>query len=264
MALKNKWNFRHLQRIPRVGFKDCRQSRGPVNDKEDKVLVIPIFPLELTVLPGEPQVLRIFEPRYKQMLDDCLLDDAPFGLCLIDPFHPVSGWAGPHHIGTTARITEHEEVGSNHMIEIQGQRRFHILSILEPALPPMDPVQHRVFPDLESLLELVAEEEDESKLYIRAEVEWLDEPEGDLEDEHKQRLEVAWMDFLEVLGHHNGMSEEILQEWKGAQLATVNDWDAAALWRLASVMVLNPDDKQSLLLSESISELAEEILQFVP
>lgn len=264
MTLKSDLSFRLLEQFSRVGFKDCRQSRGAMNNKDDKVLVIPIFPLELTVLPGEPQILRIFEPRYKQMLDDCLLDDAPFGLCLIDPFHPVAGWAGPHHIGTIARITEHEEVGSNHMIEIQGQRRFHIVNILEPALPPMDPVQHRVFPDLESLLELIEEEEITSKLYLRAEIEWLDEPEGELEEECKQRLEVAWMEFLEILGHNNGMPEEILQEWKGAQLATVNEWDAAALWRIASVMVLNPDDKQTLLLSESISELAEEILHFVP
>jgi len=264
MAQKSDPRFHLLDPIPRVEFKDCQQSRGLMNSEDDNILVLPIFPLELTLLPGEPQVLRIFEPRYKQMLDDCLLDDAPFGLCLIDPFNPVSGWAGPHHVGTTARITSHEEVGSNHMIEIQGQRRFHILNILEPSLPPMDPVQHRVFPDLESLLELVDEEDDSSKLYIRAEIEWLDEPEGELEEEHKQRLEVAWMDFLEVLGHHNGMPEEILQEWKNAQLSTVNEWDAAALWRLASVMLLNPDDKQSLLLSDSISEMAEEILHLAP
>ena len=124
---------------------------------DEQTLTIPVFPLELTLLPGEPQVLRIYEPRYKQMLDDCLLDEAPFGLCLIDPFHPITGWAGPHLVGTTARITEHEEVGSNHMIEIQGQRRFRILKLIEPSLPPMDPVQHRVFPDLESLLQLATQ-----------------------------------------------------------------------------------------------------------
>ncbi len=151
---------------------------------DEQTLIIPVFPLELTLLPGEPQVLRIYEPRYKQMLDDCLLDEAPFGLCLIDPFHPITGWAGPHLVGTTARITEHEEVGSNHMIEIQGQRRFRILKLIEPSLPPMDPVQHRVFPDLESLLQLVDDEE-EGRLYIRAEVEFLSEPQGALKDELK-------------------------------------------------------------------------------
>ncbi len=230
---------------------------------DEQTLIIPVFPLELTLLPGEPQVLRIYEPRYKQMLDDCLLDEAPFGLCLIDPFHPITGWAGPHLVGTTARITEHEEVGSNHMIEIQGQRRFRILKLIEPSLPPMDPVQHRVFPDLESLLQLVDDEE-EGRLYIRAEVEFLSEPQGTLKDELKCELEEEWLSFLDILGNHNGMSSEILEEWKGAQLATVNDWDAAALWRIASVMVMDANDKQSLLESEDIDELAGELLNIFP
>lgn len=229
---------------------------------DEQTLTIPVFPLELTLLPGEPQVLRIYEPRYKQMLDDCLLDEAPFGLCLIDPFHPITGWAGPHLVGTTARITEHEEVGSNHMIEVQGQRRFRILKLIEPSLPPMDPVQHRVFPDLESLLQLVDDEE--GRLYIRAEVEFLSEPEGSLKDELKCKLEEEWLSFLDILGNHNGMSSEILEEWKGAQLATVNDWDAAALWRIASVMVMDSNDKQSLLESEDINELAGELLNIFP
>ena len=229
---------------------------------DERTLTIPVFPLELTLLPGEPQVLRIYEPRYKQMLDDCLLDEAPFGLCLIDPFHPITGWAGPHLVGTTARITEHEEVGSNHMIEIQGQRRFRILKLIEPSLPPMDPVQHRVFPDLESLLQLVDGEE--GRLYIRAEVEFLSEPEGALKDELKCKLQEEWLSFLDILGNHNGMSSEILEEWKGAQLATVNDWDAAALWRIASVMVMDANDKQSLLESEDIDELAGELLNIFP
>ena len=229
---------------------------------DEQTLIIPVFPLELTLLPGEPQVLRIYEPRYKQMLDDCLLDEAPFGLCLIDPFHPITGWAGPHLVGTTARITEHEEVGSNHMIEIQGQRRFRILKLIEPSLPPMDPVQHRVFPDLESLLQLVDDEE--GRLYIRAEVEFLSEPEGALKDELKCKLEEEWLSFLDILGNHNGMASEILEEWKGAQLATVTDWDAAALWRIASVMVMDANDKQSLLESEDIDELAGELLNIFP
>jgi Lon protease-like protein len=234
-----------------------------VGADDEQTLIIPVFPLELTLLPGEPQVLRIYEPRYKQMLDDCLLDEAPFGLCLIDPFHPITGWAGPHLVGTTARITEHEEVGSNHMIEIQGQRRFRILKLIEPSLPPMDPVQHRVFPDLESLLQLVDDEE-EGRLYIRAEVEFLSEPQGALKDELKCKLEEEWLSFLDILGNHNGMSSEILEEWKGAQLATVNDWDAAALWRIASVMVMDANDKQSLLESEDIDELAGELLNIFP
>ena len=36
---------------------------------------LPLFVLPMVLMPGEIQSLRIFEPRYRQMLDDCLLTD---------------------------------------------------------------------------------------------------------------------------------------------------------------------------------------------
>ena len=45
---------------------------------------LPLFVLPMVLLPGEIQELRVFEPRYKQMLDDCLLDGNNFGLVRSD------------------------------------------------------------------------------------------------------------------------------------------------------------------------------------
>ena len=36
---------------------------------------LPLFVLPMVLMPGEIQELRVFEPRYRQMLDDCLLTD---------------------------------------------------------------------------------------------------------------------------------------------------------------------------------------------
>ena len=41
---------------------------------------IPIFPLGLVVYPGEDLNLHIFEPRYKQLLRECISDAKPFGI----------------------------------------------------------------------------------------------------------------------------------------------------------------------------------------
>jgi Lon protease-like protein len=41
---------------------------------------IPIFPLNIVVFPGEALNLHIFEPRYKQMIGECLEEKKPFGL----------------------------------------------------------------------------------------------------------------------------------------------------------------------------------------
>jgi len=36
---------------------------------------LPIFPLPLVLFPGASQLLHIFEPRYRQMLSDCMKGD---------------------------------------------------------------------------------------------------------------------------------------------------------------------------------------------
>src|SRR5258705_13557132 len=41
---------------------------------------LPIFPLPLVLFPGARQPLHIFEPRYRQMLADCLAGDQRFGM----------------------------------------------------------------------------------------------------------------------------------------------------------------------------------------
>jgi len=43
-------------------------------------LTIPMFPLNLVLLPGETKTLHIFEERYKQLVADCLENDAHFGI----------------------------------------------------------------------------------------------------------------------------------------------------------------------------------------
>ena len=42
--------------------------------------LIPLFPLELVLFPGAPLPLHIFEPRYKEMIAECLEHDRPFGM----------------------------------------------------------------------------------------------------------------------------------------------------------------------------------------
>ena len=41
---------------------------------------IPVFPLGLVVYPGEALHLHIFEPRYKQLIQDCSVSGEPFGI----------------------------------------------------------------------------------------------------------------------------------------------------------------------------------------
>src|ERR1051325_5817334 len=47
-------------------------------------LTIPMFPLNMVLFPGETTKLYIFEERYKQLVDDCLENDASFGIPYIE------------------------------------------------------------------------------------------------------------------------------------------------------------------------------------
>lgn len=60
---------------------------------------IPIFPLKIVVYPGEALNLHIFEPRYKQMITECLAEKKSFGI-------PPVVEKDLLHLGTLMEITE--------------------------------------------------------------------------------------------------------------------------------------------------------------
>lgn len=70
--------------------------------------VQPMFPLESALLPGELLPLRIFEPRYAQLVRDCLaMTDPAFGVVLITRGREVGGGDARSDVGALAHITEH-------------------------------------------------------------------------------------------------------------------------------------------------------------
>lgn len=60
---------------------------------------IPLFPLNVVLLPGADLPLHIFEPRYRKMVCTCIEDDREFGILLALP-------KGIVRVGCTAQVTE--------------------------------------------------------------------------------------------------------------------------------------------------------------
>ncbi len=60
---------------------------------------IPLFPLNVVLLPGADLPLHIFEPRYREMVKQCLANTQEFGMLLALP-------NGIAHVGCTAEIVE--------------------------------------------------------------------------------------------------------------------------------------------------------------
>lgn len=96
---------------------------------------LPLFPLNTVVFPGGRLPLRIFEPRYKQMLRDCMESDRMMGVVLIRSGQEVGGPAEPYSIGTRCRIDELGAPAAGAIpLTVVGERRFRI-STLDRSLP---------------------------------------------------------------------------------------------------------------------------------
>ena len=84
----------------------------------------PIFPLNTVLFPGGPLPLRIFEPRYLDMVSRCMKSDSPFGVLLIRDGYEA-GMATTYDVGTLARISDWYQ-GSDGILGVTatGEQRF--------------------------------------------------------------------------------------------------------------------------------------------
>lgn len=88
---------------------------------------LPLFPLSSVLFPQGTLSLRIFEPRYLDMIRDCARNDSGFGVCLILDGAEVGEPATPAAVGTLARIVDFHS-GSDGLLGIlaRGDRRFRV------------------------------------------------------------------------------------------------------------------------------------------
>lgn len=124
---------------------------------------LPLFPLRSVLMPGGLLALRVFEPRYLDMVRRCTRRGEGFGVSLIIDGPEVGGPALPAEVGTEARIVDfHAQAGGVLGLAVEGERRFAIVSTSVQAdglllaevrwLPPIPPqsvqAQHGFLVDL--------------------------------------------------------------------------------------------------------------------
>ena len=90
---------------------------------------MPVFALNTVLYPGGPLALRIFEPRYVDMVSDRLRRDAPFIVSLIRDGSEVGGGATTRSVGTLARIVDWNR-GDDGLLGVTalGGRRAQVLA----------------------------------------------------------------------------------------------------------------------------------------
>jgi len=87
---------------------------------------IPLFPLDVVLLPGMALPLHIFEPRYKIMIGRCVNETIEFGVIL-------AADKGVARVGCTAEIAQKLKDYPDGRMDIitEGRSVFHLLELLE-------------------------------------------------------------------------------------------------------------------------------------
>lgn len=87
---------------------------------------IPVFPLGIVVYPGEHVNLHIFEPRYKELVNECHTEGKPFGI-------PTVIENRLNEMGTLVKITELVKTYDNGEMDIrtEGLRVFRVLELIK-------------------------------------------------------------------------------------------------------------------------------------
>lgn len=134
---------------------------------------LPIFALGHVLFPRSLLPLRVFEPRYMDMVKECLKLDQPFGVCLISEGQEVGAAASIHGVGCLARIVEWDmpEFGILQVVA-EGGERFRVLERrvsasglivagIEPFAPELPTPVPAEYDSLVRLLRAIVENSDE-------------------------------------------------------------------------------------------------------
>ena len=90
--------------------------------------IIPVFPLsDFIIFPNTTVPLNIFEPRYVEMVNNCMKSNKLLGMIQPKSFNNSVSKPELHNIGCLGKITSFKETEDNHyLIDLKGLIRFRI------------------------------------------------------------------------------------------------------------------------------------------
>ncbi|HYY01460.1 MAG TPA: LON peptidase substrate-binding domain-containing protein [Mycobacterium sp.] len=185
-----------------------------------------MFPLQSAFLPGEDLPLQIFEPRYAELVRDCMRDNNPrFGVVLISQGREVGGGDVRCDVGTVARITE--------CVEVAGSGRFVLSCRTSERIKVCEWLPDNPYP--------------------RAVVEeWPDEPGKPVSAGQLEELEDRMMALFERIANARDLPVPDREEVLGVPADT--DEPGERLYGLASRIPIGPADRYAVLAAPTAAE----------
>lgn len=184
-----------------------------------------LFPLQTVLVPGAALGLRVFEPRYLDLVRDCGRNDEGFGICLILSGEEAGATMATAAFGTEAR-TEDFGTGDDGLLtlRVRGKRRFHVQ-------------RTRV----------------RSNGLIVAEIDWR---EPDVDDELRPEHALLGLVLQRIL-------ERIGGEHANAATACFDDAGWVS-WRLVELLPLADQHRQALLQEDDPHARLDQLLTLIP
>lgn len=87
---------------------------------------LPLFPLQTVVFPGGLLPLRVFEPRYMEMVTQVIAERASFGICAIYEGRETDVSVKHHAVGTQVQVIDWD-MPQPGILHIQTQARERIV-----------------------------------------------------------------------------------------------------------------------------------------
>jgi len=175
---------------------------------------LPLFPLSTLVLPDGLLPLRLFEPRYINMVKSCFKNTSGFGVCLIKEGGEAGVPAVPYPQGTSVSIVDFDQ-GRDGLLHItaKGDQEFtlHDYAVQEDGLLVGEISMHEPRPATAMNTDIMALAQ---KLDVI-----LDYLEPGVKYEEKQLDDPDWVchRLLEVLPVSTKMKFDLLQMEDNAQ-----------------------------------------------
>jgi hypothetical protein len=224
--------------------------------------IIPIFPLDLVLFPRQELSLRIFEPRYKQLVDDCMLGNGQFGVCLLDENNSVNGWNSPKLVGTIAKIikcTDVELDGLQLNIETIGRNSFKIKKIIPPLIPQptnYDPLSVEGHQEISEMHEKVGTKE---KMYIQAEVEMIPEIDENILLGQWQKLVELWKQKTVTQALPQVVEPHALDHVLEQYYLTTDTPTIDYIYSLSALGAKDPNELQRILEAQDMNDLINKV-----
>lgn len=155
---------------------------------------LPLFPLNVVLFPHMPLPLHVFEPRYRQMIGDCLEAGHSFGVVAIRE-GSETGPVTPYEVGTLAKIVRIDRLDDGRMnLLVMGASRFEIVQTADDR--PYLRGQIRIIPEAGDDLEVTARLTQTTAITFREYSNLLRELVGREPDESEPPMEPELLSYL--------------------------------------------------------------------